>query len=298
VNNYERNRSLPEKSGVQFAIKLANNHELVFPEKPVAVPASARFIWPVNLDLGHGVTLAWATAQPLCVHEEGGSRTIYFAETPGVPAEFSIGSKSPQSLRPGDELKLSDKIRVILLGEKDSLAIAQDAKGSIQQDPPPAVGLPLVVKAELTHAAGPLRTITLGKISQPVAVEPTDEDFKQAAVWRLTLPEKLDLKSDAGLLKIHYQGDVARLAINGRLITDDFYNGRPLEIDLRRHAAELKEGEITFAVLPLRKDVVIGPSPLIYIPNAAKPDFAGQDSVARLERVEWVPVGEMVNASK
>jgi len=298
VNNYERNKELPAKSEVQFSIKLADGGSVVFPDQPVTVPASARFIWPVNLDLGHGVTLTWATAQPLCSAEQDGMRTFYFAETPGVPAEFAIAGRASQTPSPGGELKLSDQIRVVLLSEADSLAINKDARGTILHDSPKVDGAPTKVESELIRAAGPVRTVALGKISQPVAAEPSDEDFKQAAVWRIKLPPGFDPSASTALLKIHYRGDVLRFFINDRLITDDFYNGRPLEIDLRRHATELKKGEITIAILPLRKDAIAGPTPLIYVPDAAKPDFAGQDSIAHIDRIELVPFESPISGRK
>jgi hypothetical protein len=54
----------------------------------------------------------------------------------------------------------------------------------------------------------------------------------------------------------------------------------------------VKDGELTVAVLPLRRDAVTGANPLIYIPAIAMPDFAGQDSVARIDRAELVPLSE------
>ena len=58
--------------------------EVVFPQKPVTVPADSFFFWPINMELGAGVKLIYATAQPVC--QVG--NTFYFAETPGVRAEF------------------------------------------------------------------------------------------------------------------------------------------------------------------------------------------------------------------
>lgn len=46
-----------------------------------------------------------------------------------------------------------------------------------------------------------------GKFS--IAVAPDDADFKEAAVWRVKLPDDLDLKRDP-ILHFHYVGDVAR----------------------------------------------------------------------------------------
>ncbi len=306
VNNYERAKNLPAKAGVQFAVKLADGTACTFPEKPVAVPADARFIWPFQLDLGRGVTLAWATAQPLAVTETGDVRTVWFAETPGVAPVFAFAGSAPQKLIPGRELFKTvtgtggGVVRVVLLNEADSLAFSKDAATGVAhfETPPPAV-MPRPVEIELVRAAGPARSIPLGKISQPVAVEPSDEDFKQAAVWRIKLPAGFDPATTDDLLRLHYAGDVARVYIGGKLITDDFYNGLPLEIGLRRYAAGLKVGELTIAILPLRQDAISGAKPLIYFSaSAARPDFGGKDSVARLDRVELVTLSEIWRKSE
>ena len=50
------------------------------------------------------------------------------------------------------------------------------------------------------------------------------------------LPGNLDLKENP-LLRLNYVGDVARVTLNGRLLTDDFYNGNVFEVGLRRYCA-------------------------------------------------------------
>jgi beta-galactosidase len=282
VNNYERLKPLAAKEGVQFAVKLAAGGSVVFPATPVTVPADTCFIWPFNLDLGRGVMLEWATAQPLAVAEADGVRTVYFAETPGVAPVFAFAGEPPQQLASGRERFKAvtgpgGAVRVVVLN-------------AVAFEPSVPAAAPRPVATELVRAAGPARPIALGKISQPVAVAPGDEDFKSAAVWRIKLPAGLDPATSDLMLRLHYTGDVARFSIGGTFITDDYYNGLPLEIGLRRHAAALKDRELTVAILPLRQDAITGTKPLIYLsPNAARPDFGGQVSVARLDRVELVP---------
>jgi hypothetical protein len=135
---------------------------------------------------------------------------------------------------------------------------------------------------ENVQSAGPARTISLGKIDNPVAEAPVDADFVQAAVWRIKLPSNLDLGVDP-ILRIHYVGDVARLVLNDRLVMDDFYNGRPFDIGLRRHAPDILTGELRIAILPLRKDA------LIYMAKEARPDFGQANSIVELKRVEIIP---------
>jgi hypothetical protein len=61
--NYCRNNISTEKKQVSFKVKLKDGI-VSFPSKPVNIPDSSLFIWPINLDLG-GTQLIYATAQPL-----------------------------------------------------------------------------------------------------------------------------------------------------------------------------------------------------------------------------------------
>jgi hypothetical protein len=86
---------------------------------------------------------------------------------------------------------------------------------------------------------------------------------------RVTLPADIDLNSDP-ILRLHYVGDVARVTLNRRLLTDDFYNGNVFEVGLRRYAPEILDGELRVAILALREDAPI------YLANEARPDFGDQ----------------------
>ncbi len=145
---------------------------------------------------------------------------------------------------------------------------------------PPAVKSKAAFKK--LQAAGPPREITMGKIQQPVAAAPLDADFKKAAVWQIKVPADMDLGTDP-ILRLHYIGDVARVTLNGRFITDDFYNGNAFEIGLRRDAPEILNGDLRIAILPLCKDAPI------YMAEKARPHFSNADSLAVLQSIEIVP---------
>jgi hypothetical protein len=292
VNNYERLNPLPAKPGVQFALHLTLGGTLTFPASPVTVPAEARFIWPFNLDLG-GVLLTWATAQPVQIEDHDRIRTVTFAETPGITPQFCFGPAvnvpvapaatsadgTVYELRPGSQTDIAAGpdgriVRLVVLSEADSLVLGTA---------PTAAAAPVLpVTFELVRPAGRARVIPLGQTAQPVAAAPKEADFAKAAVWRIKLPAGLDLTTNP-ILRVRYTGDVARVSIGGKFITDDFYNGLPLEIGLRRHAAELATGEIRLAVLPLRKD-----APIYFSSPSAKPEFGKRDEVAELIRAEIV----------
>lgn len=306
VNNHERGRALSAKSGVQFTVDFPTRGAVTLPTEPVTIPESAHFLWPVNFDLGAGGTLVWATAQPLAVVGEGANATWYFFETPGVPAEFVfrgtrvIARRGQAEIRgdgftrvldvtPGREpaLVINSSIKIVLLNEADSLAFARDPHTGAVRFEAPAPDRATPVAFELVRAAGPAREIPLGASKQPVAAAPTDADFSAAAVWRIRLPADLDLAIDP-LLRLHYTGDVARVFIGGKLINDDYSNGAPLEIGLRRHATELAQGPLEIAILPLRRDAVEGASPKIFFPATARPDFGDRAEVAELRAAELI----------
>jgi hypothetical protein len=135
---------------------------------------------------------------------------------------------------------------------------------------------------EQARSDGPPRDIPLGAIQQPVATAPLDADFEKAAIWRVEIPADIDLGTDP-ILRFHYVGDVARVTLDGRFITDDFYNGADFDVGLRRHAPAILDAVLRIAILPLRKDAPV------YIVESARPDFGKAADIATLQRVEIIP---------
>ena len=293
VNNYQRLQPMPAKENVQFKLSLSDG-ELVFPTKPVTIPADEFFFWPFNLDLG-GVKLIYATAQPICKIEDGKNNTFYFAETPGVPAEFVfdenelVGQASPRAVfnvKPDRKaaIKLKTKsgneIQIVLLNEADSLALQKDSSGRAVIEKKQKTSS-MKVKTQLLQPVGPAREISLSGGKSHIALAPVDSDFTNAAVWKIKLPSKLNLSLNP-LLRIHYVGDVARLTLNGKLVDDNFYAGRTFDLGLNRYAPEILTGDLRLEILPLRKDAPI------YLEPEAKPDFGSGVSLAKLQSVEII----------
>jgi len=338
VNNHERGASLGPKENVQFAITTAEG-TLTIPRSPVTIARGAGFIWPFQLPVGHGVRLIHATAQPLCLIDEGDQRTILLAQTPGVPTELCIESPdatravhslSPSRSTPLDVAGAGGTVRFVLLTDEESQNVAKGHwqgrervvlspalvvfdeprlrlsshapehlvasvhpalttadDGIFQRLRPvrPAAAAPVEVDFSLLREAGPARKIPLGRSPKPVAAAPVEADFAQAAVWRIRLPAGLDLEREHRL-EFDYHGDVARVMIGERFITDHFYDGRPFEIGLRRHAAELARtgGELRLLILPLAADAPI------FMHEAARPEVADGTPVATLTRVGLTPI--------
>ncbi len=291
VNNYQRLQPLAAKTNVQFKLNLSVG-EFVFPKQPVTIPADEFFYWPFNLDLG-GAKLIYATAQPVC-KIDADVPTFYFAETPGVKAEFEVavaGEKNDlicfEDVQTGHppafmlKTKSGGKIRIMLLSEADSLALQKNSDGHGVSFEKPKKVLEKKVETELLQPAGAARQIPLSQGWSHTALAPTEADWTNAAIWKIRLPARLELNRNP-LLRVHYVGNVARLTLNGKLLNDDFYSGREFDLGLQRYAPEIFNGDLRLEILPLRKDAPI------FLEPKARPDFGTNESLVKLQSAEIV----------
>lgn len=90
-----------------------------------------------------------------------------------------------------------------------------------------------------------------------VAVAPSDADFENAAKWSIDIPSSDWAGAHELFLDVTYIGDVARLTSGGKLLEDDFYNGKPLQIGLSRFREAIEKAGLDLQILPIRKDAPI-----------------------------------------
>ena len=133
------------------------------------------------------------------------------------------------------------------------------------------------IKVSKLKSEGQPREVKKGKAN--VAEQPCDKDFEQAAVWKIEIPGWTDKERDI-YLRIPYAGDVARIYAGTKLLTDDFYNGNPFEIGLKRFFSDLQGNELTIKILPLKKDAPV------HIGKAYMPDFNNAGYALSLPKVE------------
>ena len=119
-----------------------------------------------------------------------------------------------------------------------------------------------------------------------VALAPEDSDFDAAASWKIQVP-CVEPSAARVLLRITYKGDVARLYANGKLLTDNFYNGAPWIVGLDRIPCRDWE-HLELKILPLRNQAPI------YLPDGARPAASPTGQIATLEQVQAVPEYEAV----
>ncbi|MBP1637218.1 MAG: bga 2 [Bacteroidetes bacterium] len=92
--NYCRNTTTSEKTNARFSVKL-KNETLSFPSKPINIPDSSIFVWPINMNL-NGTLLKYATAQPLFESEK--DKTWIFVQDRNIQPEFAFASQQVVSV--------------------------------------------------------------------------------------------------------------------------------------------------------------------------------------------------------
>jgi hypothetical protein len=122
----------------------------------------------------------------------------------------------------------------------------------------------------------------------PMPLAPAASDFAGAAAWTLQIPPQSMKGLSDIYLRIRYAGDVARLSQDGRLLDDDFYNGRPLEIGLKRFLPESFGKAFEVSVLPLPRKAPI------YLDARAWQPMNADGQTAKVFGVELLPEYEVV----
>ncbi len=236
INNYERLQKLSDKKNVRFDVGA-----MKFPSRPFTIPSGTSCIFPFNI-----AGIKYATAQ-LTAMRDG---KIYLEQIPGIPTEIAVGSKILRNVKAlGKEKPVWGNIYLLSPDEAGKLFLSHEPATA-------ALAPPRVTK--IKDAAISQRKITLG--AKGVAESPEEKDFEAAAVYTIdNLPDAADRKGC--LLDIEYRGDVARLYCDGKLIADNFYNGRHFLYGLWR----LPEGctSLTLKILPLQ------PKMPVYFPEEA-----------------------------
>ena len=261
VNNYERFYTLSPKKNVQLSV-----NGVTLPR--LTIPSGCMAIFPVNIG-----DIKYATGQ-LVASRDG---KVYMMQVKGIPTTIAMqNGKVLKNLKP----KGTDKPvygNIYLLSQEDAEQLFLPAYG--YED------IGLEATCAKVKEAGALRQIVKGKAK--VAEAPSEADWQQAAVYKITVPKEAVSKFKR-LLSIEYQGDCARLyavcrsagsqtATSCRLIADNFQYGRPFLYGLWRLPENCTELELR--ILPWQENAPI------YLP-----DEADKTPGERVKKVEIRPV--------
>jgi hypothetical protein len=121
-----------------------------------------------------------------------------------------------------------------------------------------------------------------------VAQAPAAGELPQAAQWSIDVPASaLDGLSEL-FLEISYEGDLARLSANHRLLVDDFYNGKPWIVGLTRFLVPNGSGNFDLSILALRKDAPV------YFEFSKPVRFEQNGQIDKLDSIRLVPEYQLV----
>jgi hypothetical protein len=252
INNYERLQNLSAKRDVKLEAC-----GVKFPQ--LTIPAGTICIFPVNIG-----DIKYATAQ-LVAKRDG---KIYLEQIKGIPTTLAIGNKVLKNLKAkGPDVPVYQNYYLLTSEQAGRLFLNEEDTSHSSL---------FTLDFKKVKEADALRTIPIGV--NKVAEEPVDEDFEQAAVYTIDLPENYSqITNHKSLLNIDYRGDVARLYANGKLIDDNFYNGRPFQYALWRLPKGCKQLELR--ILPLQKDMPV------YFPREA--DTTPGEQVMKVTIISW-----------
>ncbi|SFC87714.1 Glycosyl hydrolases family 35 [Streptomyces aidingensis] len=181
VNNHQPHEPLPRHDDARFRVRLDDGRTVTLPDRPVTLPSGAHFVWPIGHDLGHGIVLDWATAQPVTRLPVDGVPTAVLAATAGVPVTLSL----PAGLRVAGPAK-----------------VRADADGTLVSVPQPGTDALLTIHGP----AGRVRVLVVDE-HQALTVNRVHVQGED----RLVLSEALVL-ADGDELRLHTTASTTSLA--------------------------------------------------------------------------------------
>jgi beta-galactosidase len=174
--------------------------------------------------------------------------------------------------------------------------IAATLKASLLLTQTPGAASGFAAEAPAWNAALEWRQIQRAGIAPAVKIGPAPDghvhgvaeapglgELPGAAKWAITVPAGAMNGLSELYMQVSYQGDVARLNAADRLLTDNFNNGQPWTIGLRRFLAPRGPSAFELSILPLRKDAPV------YFEFASPVDFAPNGQADKLEGLRLVP---------
>ena len=145
----------------------------------------------------------------------------------------------------------------------------------------------LQLEIKQTQTATPRKEMEFGpyfewrKASVPTV--PPDIAFANASCWQLkwSNPDAQGLSNV--LLKLDYVGDVGRLYSSSTLLEDNFFNGLPWEVGIKRFGSEIDSTPFTLKLLPMS---AVAP---IYLDSTARSLINSNGSLPKLVHAALIP---------
>lgn len=257
VNNYVRRYPMAEHRDVSLEVKL-RDETITFPA--VSVKDKDYFFYPFNMKLGNAV-LKTALATPLCILENEAKVYVFYCDgNPVYDIRGKLGDTKLITLS-REDARNAWKIKT----DREHLVICDAA--ILQTDQ----GLQVIGRGPLQMKVYPdFDTVPKGwsccgtdqeftiyeKKLQEVPIK-VNTRLAQACEDKKTYDLEIELSEFSAndcYINICYQGDQAKLYLEGELIADHYYTGRDWEIGLKRFDFP---GKLRLEVYPLREDAKV-----------------------------------------
>lgn len=215
------------------------------------------YVRPVDMPfMGHKVT---ADAQPFCKI----GNTLYFVPIKGKKPVVTVDGKR-YTVKLNKPVAIKDIVVNVMSMDKAVSAFVINGQlhyattpgailykdGNVIKEEAWKENETLSVACSTVKDAAAPREIKMG--SQKVAAMPSDRDFDAAAVWNVDVNLEGADAEDC-FLKVEYDGDCARFYADGKLVEDNWWNGKPMLVRL----SDIAGKRLELRVLPLRKDAPI-----------------------------------------
>ncbi|MFP1133069.1 beta-galactosidase [Asticcacaulis sp. W401b] len=204
-----------------------------------------------------------------------------------ISSDFAFTNGSKLTVRSKNDNKFRLAVYPPLAAApKSTLSLTQSKEGLFQVFEAQAVAKTPTVTLTKVRDAQEVPPLKIGGLAN-AALQPAPELFGRSAAWEVSVdPKALDGVSDA-FLEIDYQGDVARLFSDVKLLDDDFWYGPTWRIGLKRFKAEAQK-PLTLTILPFRSDAQV------YIDDEFRSKLPkGQEQVAEVKSIKVVPEYEL-----
>jgi galactose-1-phosphate uridylyltransferase (family 1) len=283
--------------------------DIVFPSSPIDIPAGTLARWPLALTAG-GVRLDWATASALTLLAGPIPTLVLVAadgidvtySVGGSVATVEPGLSPVRLRQDGGELDLlvlpaavaadiwvceDGPARRLLLSpaeltwgpdgriESASAQVhaylpAERAFAPLSLEPAAPPSGPSPVEVELVREAGRAVPVAYAKFEGRQSA-PSAEAFDElAAVYRVGLPGWVAEGGVDACLRIRWAGDVGQLRVDGRIVTDRFWDGAEWIVSLR-DVGVTAGSAVTLHLLPLAAGSTVS------LPADAAERLAGAD---------------------
>jgi hypothetical protein len=135
--------------------------------------------------------------------------------------------------------------------------------------------------AEVYTLPAPWGNMRNAKAPEVVAAKPVNYGLlKQPNTqWVVKIPNDYLSGLNNAYLSIDYTGDMGRCRLGYRLVSDNYFNGTPWQMQLKQFGNQLEGKELNFEILPLK------PGYKIYFENGYKPKETGNININKISVV-------------